>query len=252
MRWLRRVTRAVLAGALTAVCYPAWLVGALLLAGSPARRNAWRRWIFRAWSRGVLRVLGVRRSVSGTPPEGAFLLVSNHLSYLDVPLLASELGAVFVSKSEVADWPVAGRLSRSIGTIFVERGRKRQIPRVNASIAGALGEGRGVVVFPEGTSSKGEAVARFRTSLLAPAAEGGWRVHTATVHYATRDPDPPASLAVCWWGDMGFLAHLRELLGLRLVEARVTFGAEPVRERDRKLLAEKLWQAIQAGFIPVA
>jgi hypothetical protein len=95
-------------------------------------------------------------------------------------------------------------------------------------------------------------VAPFRAPLLDEAARRGLPVHYASLRYATASGDPPASRAVCWWGDMAFAPHALELLGLRRISAEVHFGREPIREGNRKLLAEKLWHAVDELFIPVA
>jgi 1-acyl-sn-glycerol-3-phosphate acyltransferase len=158
---------------------------------------------------------------------------------------------VFVSKAEVRDWPGIGWLARRFGTIFVERGRKRALPETNRRIDEALADGEGVVVFPEGTSTRGDQVLPFRPSLLAPAAERGLPVRAASLHYSTLEGDAPASLAVCWWGDAPFLPHLRGLLALRGIEARIAFDSGPVQESDRKELAEKLRRKVNLLFRPV-
>jgi hypothetical protein len=106
-------------------------------------------------------------------------------------------------------------------------------------------------VFPEGTSTRGDQVLAFRPSLLAPAAERGLPVRAACLRYETLAGDPPASLAVCWWGDAPFLPHLRGLLALRGVEATVAFDPDPVQESDRKELAEKLRRKVNSLFRPV-
>ncbi|HKX45760.1 MAG TPA: 1-acyl-sn-glycerol-3-phosphate acyltransferase, partial [Planctomycetota bacterium] len=115
-----------------------------------------------------------------------------------------------------------------------------------------LARGHTVVLFPEGTSSRGVEVLPFRPSLLEPAAGGGFPVVPAAVSYRTPAGAPPASRAVCWWGDMTFAGHFVRLLGLPGFDARVAFGSEAPREPDRKVLADNLWQAVRAQFEPVA
>jgi 1-acyl-sn-glycerol-3-phosphate acyltransferase len=236
---------------LTASLYLIWLAVHLILSYAPGPQARWRRATFRFWGRRVCRALGVRLTVLGEPPTAGALVVSNHLSYLDIPLLASLLPTVFVSKSEVAGWPLIGRGARAMGTIFLVRERKRELPEINRQIASALARGDGVVVFPEGTSTKGEAVLPFRPSLLAPAAEAGWPVRCAVLRYETLPGDPPASTSVCWWGDMAFTPHIAELLRLERIEAQLEFLPETHSDPDRKRLAEKLWGAVNSRFRPI-
>jgi 1-acyl-sn-glycerol-3-phosphate acyltransferase len=212
------------------------------------RRRRWRRIVKRRWSRALCRALAVRVEVVGEPPRQPCLLVSNHLSYLDIPVLAGLVDTVFVSKAEVARWPGVGLLATRADTIYVDRERKRRLPEVNARIRDVLAHGDGVVVFPEGTSTGGERVLPFRPSLLASAAELGLEVRCAGLAYASGPGDPPASESVCWWRDMPFGPHVLGLLRLSGIRARVVFPSEAVRSSDRKELAERLWRCV-AGAI---
>jgi len=212
----------------------------------PRRRGLWRSRIFHAWGRTMARLLGMRVEVLGRPPEPPFLLVANHLGYVDVVLLASRLGrCVFVSKAEVRGWPAVGPLCASVDTLFIQRESKRDIPRVVESIEAVLAGGRGVVLFPEGTSSGGDAVLRFRPGLLEAAARAEIPVHSAAIAYRTLPGAQPASELVCWWRDMPFVPHVWQLLGLRAFEARLCFAEETVCESDRKLLAERLQGVVE-------
>jgi lyso-ornithine lipid O-acyltransferase len=215
--------------------------------GRDARdRGLWRARIFHAWGRTMARLLGMRVEVLGRPPESPFVLVANHLGYVDVILLASRLGrCVFVSKAEVRDWFAVGRLCASVDTLFIQRESKREIPRVVESIEAVLAGGRGVVLFPEGTSSGGDAVLRFRPALLEAAARAELPVHCAAIAYRTPPGAPPASEVVCWWRDMPFVPHVWNLLALPRFEARLCFAEETVCEPDRKLLAERLQRMVE-------
>jgi len=207
--------------------------------------------LVRIWARGVAAILGLRVTVRGRPPEPPFLLVSNHLSYLDIVTLMSQTPAVFVAKSEVAGWPFLGRLSRAANTIFVDRGRRADVVRVNELIGGVLASGRGLVMFPEGTSSRGQEVLPFRTSLLEPAIRIGHPVSYAALGYRTPAGSPPAGTSVCWWGDMTFLGHFYGLLMLPSISATLVFGAEPVRAETRHELADRLREAVARQFAPL-
>jgi 1-acyl-sn-glycerol-3-phosphate acyltransferase len=176
-------------------------------------------------------------------------LVSNHLSYVDVLVFASQLNCLFVAKKDVESWPIVGALCRSVGTIFINRSNRRDLARVNGEIAQALEDGRGVILFAEGTSTKGSSVLPFRSSLLEAAVIQGFPVSYAAVSYRVLADDPPASLSVCWWGDMTFGSHFAELLRLRRIEATVSFGSTEIRAGDRKVLAERLWFEVNRLFV---
>ena len=204
-----------------------------------------------AWARAIARLLGVSIEVSGPVPPPPFVLVANHLSYLDILVLLSRIDGVFVAKSEIAGWPVLGLLARSTGTIFVERGRKSQIPIVLEQAVQALDGGQGLVFFPEGTSSRGATVLPFKASLFEVALRTGMPVHTASLHYEVPHGSEPAWLSVAWWGDMTFTDHFLRLLTLPRIRARISFGAAPVFAEDRKAFAAETHRAVTAAFEPL-
>lgn len=187
----------------------------------------------------MVSILGVRIETRGPIPPAPCVLVSNHCGYVDIPVLACCANTVFVSKTEVRSWPLIGGAAAAIGTIFIDRKSRRTIPQVNAAIGAALDAGDRVVFFPEGTSTDGSAVLPFKSSLLEPAAQSGYPVFCAAVHYSTSPSDPPAALAVCWWGDMEFTPHVLRLLRLSQIRAQVEFHPQPQQDTDRKLLAER-------------
>lgn len=250
-RKLRIAVRGAAIAAATGGLYALYLCGLVIAGAIPRARRAWRAGILRAWGRLVCAALGLRLERTGRPPAPPCMVVSNHLGYLDIPVLASQLGAVFVAKSEIARWPVWGPLARTMGTLFVERERKRDIPLVNTRIERALRRGERIVLFPEGSTGDGQRVQPFRASLLAPAADGGHAVHHASLSYATAPADPPAASAVCWWGGVPFARHALGLLALERIEARLAFGERAFAGRDRKRLAEELWRAVSQDFVPV-
>lgn len=248
---LRAVTRVVAFCAVTTFFYLLWACITPLLLASQKASYAWRNFNFRTWARLTNAILGMRVEGKGTPPRAPFFLVSNHLSYMDIVAFAAQLDCVFIAKSEVANWPVLGLLCRSMGTIFVDRNSRMDVLRVNRLIEQALRSGKGVLLFPEGTSTPGVEVLPFHSALLEPAVQQGCPVSFATVSYRTPIGQAPAHLSVCWWGEMAFLSHFYELLHLKSVEATLVFGSYSIRADDRKVLARKLSQAVREELIPV-
>jgi 1-acyl-sn-glycerol-3-phosphate acyltransferase len=251
IRNLRALVRLAAILALTLVCWAAVLLGLLITLPSHRGRRWVQRIVFRLWSRGFCRLLGARVEVCGVPPDPPCLLVSNHLSYVDVMVLASVLPARFVAKAEVKRWPIFGLISRSADTLFVDRGTKRDALRVGREMAEGLRRGDAIVLFPEGTSTHGHRVAAFKPPLLAPAAAEGLPVHYAALRYVTPAGERPAHLGVCWWGDMPFATHFWQMSRLSGFAAVITFGAEPLRDTDRKALAQRLQEAVTEIFVPV-
>lgn len=249
MGFLRGLVRFPAIVVVSLLFFSVWRIGAALLFWRRCWRVPLRRAVLRNWGRCFLAILGVRVERSGTPPPPPFVLVANHTSYLDIPLLASAVGGVFVAKHEIAGWPLIGLVVRGVGTIFVNRGLRRDIPRVLERIEQTLAQGDGVVFFPEGTSTPGDEVAPFRPSLLEAPARGRLPVSCAALSYRTGPGEPPARTAVCWWGDMTLLDHVWRLTKLRRVEARLAFGEVELVEQDRKVLAAGLHARVSDLFV---
>jgi 1-acyl-sn-glycerol-3-phosphate acyltransferase len=189
--------------------------------------------------------------VIGKVPQKPFFLVSNHLSYTDVPALRAVVEGVFVAKGEIEGWFLAGKIVRDMGTIFINRQNRRDIPRAGSEIIKRLGEGEGVIVFPEGTSTKGEEILPFNSSFLEFAAQTDLPVSYASITYKTPDGGPTASEAVCWWDEKTFGEHLWYLFQLKEYTAVINFGDQPIHNENRKALAKELRDKIKDGFIPV-
>ncbi|HEV2764486.1 MAG TPA: lysophospholipid acyltransferase family protein [Pyrinomonadaceae bacterium] len=250
MRTLRAATRLAALCAMTAALCAVWAGAGLACVSSRARTRR-RGLVFRAWARAAAVLLGMRLGVSGAAPRPPFLLVVNHLGYVDVLALAASCECVFVAKEEVASWPVVGRLCRRAGTIFVNRRSPRDIPRALGEVEAALDEGAGVVLFAEGTSTRGAGVLPFKSPLLEAAARRRLPVHYASLSYRTPAGEACAETSVCWWGDMTFPGHFFDLLKLRSFRARLDFGEGPISDYDRKALAVRLRAAVSANFVPV-
>jgi 1-acyl-sn-glycerol-3-phosphate acyltransferase len=223
---------------------------ALVSAPFPGYSKRFKRGIVSVSNWAAMKILGMRVRIVGSPPRPPFILVANHLGYIDIVLVRLVVKAFFVSKAEIAAWPFVGWLTRLAGTLFLDRRNKRDLSRINSLLDAALGSGNGIVIFPEGTSSSGRDIKKFHSGLLAYPAMNGFPVHAAALHYST-SAGPDASHAVCWWGDMTFVDHLYRLLGLRGFDARITFAPEPLAHRNRKTLAAGLEEQVGELFEPV-
>jgi len=108
----------------------------------------------------------MRLTVNGTPPKPPFFLVSNHLSYIDVWILFATAEGTFITKSDVKDWPIAGFVLSTSGLIFIDRGRRSDVTRVNKEISEGLTSAQGIFLFPESTTSGGADILPFKSSLF--------------------------------------------------------------------------------------
>jgi lyso-ornithine lipid O-acyltransferase len=224
-----------------------WLGGELVLAAAsfawccafrskPASLAARGSWLQRSCRR-FSRVVAVSYRVTGSTPPGG-LLVCNHLSYLDVMVLAALAPSIFVAKREVKHWPVFGWFARRAGTVFVDREKRTQTRQATDEIEAALRHGVVVILFPEGTSSNGRMVLPFKSSLLEPAARQSHPLSAGSIRYELDDGDVEEE--ICYWKDMTLVPHLINLLSKRTVRAYVSFTRLRDGSNDRKELARQL------------
>lgn len=211
-----------------------WLTGR---ARNVRVRAAWLLWAGRCTARG----LGVAWRHHGTPPARG-LLVCNHLSYSDIPVLAAAQPMIFVSKASVRWWPVFGQLASFGGTLFLQRDRRGHVADIAAAFAPIIGGGTVIGLFPEGTSSGGETVLPFKPSLFEPAAAHGWPVTPAWITYEVTDGTVADDVA--YWRDMTFATHLLNLCALPRVVGHVFYGEPVTGVTDRKELARRLHAAV--------
>jgi lyso-ornithine lipid O-acyltransferase len=205
-----------------------------------SRWHARALWLQRICRR-TNRIFHLEIQFAGEIPSRG-LLVSNHVSYLDILLLSSLTPAVFVAKHEVKSWPVMGLLARLGGTVFIERQRRTHVGEVNDEVQAALDAGALVIIFPEGTSSDGQIVLPFKSSLLEPATQQKHPLTVGCIQYTIADGE--AGAEVCYWGDAVFFPHLLNLLSKRSIHAAVRFAPVQNRSHDRKELAQQLHAAV--------
>lgn len=248
---LRAFIRLILFSIVTTLTVFLVTAGNILVGFSNRLQIRWKNLIVRIWAWNTAAIIGMKIDIKGTPPKPPFFLVSNHLSYLDVIPLWYYTKATFIAKSEVKTWPFFGFGTRMLGVLFIDRELKRDVHRMNRRISSSITKEQGVILFPEGTSTKGARVMPFNAPLLQHPAENKLPVSTATVSYQTYSSDWPAHHCVCWWGDMAFFGHFWNLLKMPGFAATVTFADHKVIESDRKLLAKKLHKIVSDHFTPV-
>lgn len=210
--------------------------------GRGADPQACSEWIHH-WAAENLKSIGAGFDHVGEVPTRG-MVVCNHLSYLDIAVLAAAGRMVFVSKAEVEKWPLLGPLARCGGTLFLRREQRSHVAEVAAALRPIVEGGTVVTIFPEGTSSGGETVLPFRSSLLEPAAAGGWPVTPAWIAYGLDPGEGTVAEDVAYWRDMTFAPHLLNLLSKRRVRARVHFGSVIEGVADRKELTRRLHAAV--------
>jgi 1-acyl-sn-glycerol-3-phosphate acyltransferase len=236
---IRAGLRVLLLALLSAVAAPVALVVWLVTFGSGAARARTGPFLHRWFSRCVCAILGVRVEATGEPPRGACLVTPNHWGYVDVFVLGSLYRSLFVSRADVARWPVAGAFARAGGTLFLRREVRRDAVRVGADVERHLRLGCRVTVFLEGGAGDGVSVRPFKSALVAAAVAARAPCVPAAISYSLpADPDMDPSRVVAWaTGDL--LPHVGRLLTTRRIAAKVAF-LPPRTGADRKHLAREL------------
>ncbi len=225
------------------------LVG-LVLAPLARRRGQALHWpLIHWWHRRVLRILGVQLRVHGRPALGPVLMVANHVSWLDIPTIGSQAPVVFLSKAEVGQWWLVGRLARRAGTLFIERGDRRHgSAGAIRRIAASLQAGRSVILFPEATTTDGEDVRRFHARLFQAAIDAGAAVQPVALRYPGDEGVDPR---IPFIDDDTLADSLRRMLPARRLRAEIHF-LEPIETAgsdSRDALAAAAHQRVRAAVV---
>ncbi len=248
--------RAVLRGAFLAVSVFGGLALLLVLrvveAPIHGAARPWTPWITQAVCRVAFVVLGMRYRVHGSPMNGFGAVVANHSSWLDIFALNARKRVYFVSKSEVASWPGIGWLACATGTVFITRD-KRDAMAQQRLIEERLSAGHKLLFFPEGTSTDGQRVLPFKSTLFeaffARGLPDGFAIQPVTVRYRAPPGEDPRFYG--WWGAMGFGAHLVRVLAARRQGAVEVIYHSPIpvaQAGSRKTLARLCETAVRDGF----
>jgi 1-acyl-sn-glycerol-3-phosphate acyltransferase len=229
-RWLRLLTH---------IAVGLMMVGLVFRRVSPARRSRLTGW----WARKLLRILNIVLHVHGTRPSANapnLIVAANHVSWVDIFVISAAHPARFVAKSEIRDWPIAGWLCDKAGTIFIRRTRRSDTAKINELMRAALADGATIGFFPEGTTTRGDRLLKFHTSLFEPAVVNAVNLSPAAISY--RASDGERSEAVAFIGDLSFAESVGLIIRQKSIEAELTFAppisASGLSRRELALQAE--------------
>jgi 1-acyl-sn-glycerol-3-phosphate acyltransferase len=244
------------------------IVDGIIISGLlfPPLDQAKRNRIIGAWSRGLLRICGMRLVVTGRPLDPRLarggvvpgtlgrLILANHISWIDVFALLGTLPSRFVAKSEIGRWPLVGWLVTLVGTLYLERGRRHAVAVMNQRVSERLQAGETIVIFGEGTTTDGFSLLPFHSNLIAPALEVGCEIWPVALRYTDRGVQTPAAGFV---GEMSLVTSLWNILVARDIAVEVAclpaFAARPGNTRHqlanlaRTAIASHLELAIDAS-----
>ncbi|MBX2807374.1 MAG: 1-acyl-sn-glycerol-3-phosphate acyltransferase [Cellvibrionaceae bacterium] len=233
-----------------------WIVLAVLVFGlvrllAPAKVA----WVYRCFHWGCYRIFSIKCTVQGQRlRHRPSLFLANHISYLDVFILGSMIPGYFIAKSEVAGWPLLGSLAKLQNTLFFER-KGQKIRQQLQVMASHFDNGGNLILFPEGTSTEGEHVGPFKSSLLQALEDSRQQVQIQAVtiaytHYRQQKMTRFIRDHYAWYASMPFAAHFFSALGMASAEVTVIFH-EPVSLDafvSRKACAQYCWQQVNNGL----
>jgi len=230
--------------ALRIVAMVLWLLALLPLHGMwrfLGRPSPWPR----AFLGGIARIAGARVSVRGNPLPAPVLYLANHQSWLDIMIMAGASGAAFVSKDDVARWPLFGWLASLNNTVFIARSDRSGVRQQADALATALLSGQPIALFPEGTTTDGRALLPFNASLLGAVAPppSGVRVQPVAIDYG------PARADIAWFGEETAGANVMRVLGRRgRFDVSLSFLPPLDEPTDRKRVALAAHAAVDAAL----
>ena len=214
-----------------------WIAAVRLPRLQPAAQSAQ----VQVWSLALLGHIGIALEIRGQPPIlGPVLLVSNHISWLDIPVMHAARHCRFVSKSDIRDWPLIGTLATAGGTLYIERSSRRDAMRVVHLMRDALLAGEVLAVFPEGTTGDGLSVLPFHANLLQAALSANAPAQPVGLRFIDKASGQP-SLAPSYVGDDTLLGSIWRTLSAPPMVAVVHYGEpEQAAGRDRRGWSEQL------------
>lgn len=195
----------------------------------------------------------VRKNFAPVDQNENYLIVSNHLSYLDILIISSYFPTCFVTSNEMKETPFLGQMCLLGGCLFVERRSRSGITAEVKELSNALADGLNVVIFPEATSTNGEAVIRFRRPLFQAAMTSHSKVLPVCLNYRTLDGEKLTLKnrdKVFWYGDMAFLGHALKLFAHKSIVAELTVMKSLNSEdfADKNTLAEKCFELVSEEY----
>ena len=215
----------------------------------PFARRPLRVRLIRRWSRRLLGILAVELDTSGHSDRfpARVLIVANHISWLDIFVLNAFQPSRFIAKSEIRRWPFLGLLVGSVGTIFLDRTKRRDVTGINAQVEDALASGDVIALFPEGTTTFGRDLLPFHGSLIQPVIAADGHIVPAAIRYMHADGSH--SDAPSYVGDQSLLASVRALLRAPRTRVRLHFCAPfPTAGLHRREAAEHAHRIIRTAL----
>lgn len=226
------------------------LITAVMVSPFIGQRTLWsRRWRQRFYGK-LAKGLGIKKIIiKGTPDLSAKLVVCNHVSYTDIPVLGAALPCHFVSKDDVEGWPIIGWIARQFGTVFISRKSYNVRSGLESLHTAMKHTALPIVLFPEGTTSDGCTILPFKSSYFE--IPEPILIQPVSIDYSHVNGLPASrqfKKMMSWRGSVTLTQHLKWLTRLRSVFVTVTFHPSFLADQDRKTLAYRCAESVRQGF----
>jgi 1-acyl-sn-glycerol-3-phosphate acyltransferase len=225
----------------------------LLAWGFAIIRFAFPRWpehrcraVKQAWAGKLLDALGVQPGQTIAELPSGSLIVSNHISWLDVFVINAITPSCFVCKDDVKGWPFIGRLVAHSGTLFIERGSRSAAARSAQAIATRLSAQEHVAIFPEGTTTQGTSILPFQAALFQAALDARVPVQPVALRYVDAHGAP--SFAPAYSGDTGFGESLLAIARASGLRAELHWLEKLPPQHERRELTRQAEAAISKAL----
>ena len=238
--------------ALTLIAHIIWGMVLITLLGFwiPSRPNRFKRHVIQRWYQRACRILNLQLSVAGDITRQPCLVVSNHISWLDIIVIGSHIPVHFLSKAEVRQWPIIGWLAACTGTLFIQRGSGESATMAN-TIANTISSGDSVLVFPEATSTDGKELKRFFPNMFAAVSKTNVPVQPLALEYTEHKQ---RSTSAPFINDNTFFRHLLLILKNDHINVAITFlpAIQNTPQADKKTLSINSRNAILSVIQPIS
>lgn len=198
----------------------------------------------RLWFATILKIIGIKTIVNGKIKSGNYLIISNHSSWLDIIILGSTFKTTFLSKIEVSRWPIIGRITTAVDMLFIDRGARHAASIAVDGISEFISNNRNVTIFPEGTSSGGKGLLKFKPRLFASCINTNCPVQCVIIKYPYKDKNIHPSVPFTR-GDSLFLNILKVLFQDNIVAEITISELVDTSNKDRKTVANECYEIVK-------
>ncbi|MDC3386195.1 1-acyl-sn-glycerol-3-phosphate acyltransferase [Gammaproteobacteria bacterium] len=198
----------------------------------------------RLWFAKILKIIGVKTTIKGKIKSGSYLIISNHSSWLDIIILGSTFKTTFLSKIEVSRWPVIGKITTAVDMLFINRGAKDAASHAVNGISKFILNNRNVTIFPEGTSSGGKDLLKFKPRLFASCIDTNSPIQCVIIRYPYKEKNIHPSVPFVR-GDSLFLNILKVLFQDNITAEITISDFVYTNNKDRRSIANECYEIIK-------